>query len=93
MVGPDKKITKASVEKRKAEIAENKFLDVRKEPGPIKFHDFARDYLAWSKTNKKASTYIRDVCIMKRFDREFEGKYLHKITTWQIDLQSRTHFN
>ena len=40
-IGTSRKVAEAVVAKRKAEIAENKFLDVRKEPDPIKFYDFA----------------------------------------------------
>jgi hypothetical protein len=39
-IGPSRKGAENVVAKRKAEIAENKFLDVRKEPDPIKFYDF-----------------------------------------------------
>jgi site-specific recombinase XerC len=66
--------------KRKAEIAENKYLDIRKEPEPIKFNDFAKEYKQWAKTNKKPSTCVRELCIMRSFDKEFEGKHIHEIT-------------
>jgi hypothetical protein len=39
-IGPLRKSAEKVMAKQKAEIAENKFLDVRKEPGPIKFYDF-----------------------------------------------------
>ena len=40
--------------KKKVEIAENKFLDVKREPDPVLFREFAREYLKWSKANKPA---------------------------------------
>ena len=83
-IGPSRKSAKKVIAKKKAEIAENKFLDVRKEPDPIKFHEFGKEYLQWAKTNKKASTCLRDVCIMRGFDREFEGKNIKDITSWLI---------
>ena len=73
------------IAKKKTEIVENKFLDIRKEPDPIKFYDFAKEYLQWAKTNKKTSTYARDLSIMRLFDREFEGKNIQDISTWQIE--------
>lgn len=73
------------IAKKKAEIAENKFLDVRKEPNPIKFHAFAKEYLEWARANKKPSTCVRDFSIMRRLDKEFEGKNIQDITTWQIE--------
>jgi len=84
-IGPSRKDAEKVIAKKKTEIIENKYLDLRKAPEPIKFHDFAKQYLQWSKTNKKASTCLRDVCIMKHFDKEFEGKNIQDITTWQIE--------
>jgi integrase len=84
-IGPSRKGAEKVMAKKKAEIAENKFLDVRKELEPIKFHDYAKEYLKWAKTNKKASTCLRDVCIMRGFDREFEGKNIQDITSWLIE--------
>ena len=40
-IGPSRKGAEAVIAKKKAGIAENKFLDVKKEPEPIKFYDFA----------------------------------------------------
>src|SRR4030042_4475884 len=84
-IGPSRKGAEKVIAKKKAEIAENKFLDVRNEPDPIKFHDFAREYLQWSKANKKASTYEREVSFMRQLEREFEKGTIQEITTWQIE--------
>jgi hypothetical protein len=69
----------------KAEIAENKFLDVRKEPDPIKFYEFAKEYLQWSKVNKKPLSFNRDLSSMKSLNEEFEAKSIQEITPWQIE--------
>ena len=84
-IGPSRKGAEKVIAKRKAEIAENKFLDKRKEPDPIKFYDFAKQYLQWAKANKKPSTYARDFYTMRIFDREFGSKNIQDITTWQIE--------
>jgi len=84
-IGPSRKDAEKVIAKKKTEIVENKYLDIRKEPEPIKFHDFAVEYLQWAKTNKKASTYNRELYIMRLFDKEFEAKTIQEITTWQID--------
>jgi len=52
MVGPSRKMAETVIGKRKTEIAENKFLDVRKELPLVKFYDFAKEYLQWAKANK-----------------------------------------
>ena len=67
MIGPSRKGAEKVIAKRKAEIAENKFLDKRKEPDPISFYDFAKDYLQWAKANKKASSYDRDLYTTRIF--------------------------
>jgi hypothetical protein len=69
MIGPSRKGAEKVIAKRKAEIAENKFLDVRKDPDPVKFHDFAKEYLQWAKVNKKPSTFVADKSFMRQFDR------------------------
>jgi len=84
-IGPSRKGAEAVIAKRKAEIAENKYLDKRKDPEPIAFHNFGKEYLQWSKANKKPSTSIGDLYTMKIFDEEFEGKNIQEITTWQIE--------
>ena len=84
-IGPSRKGAEKVIVKKKAEIAENKFLDVRKEPDPVKFHDFAKQYLQWAKANKKPSSYERDFYTMRIFDREFEAKNIQDVTTWQVE--------
>jgi len=84
MVG-SRKDAKKIIAKRKTEIVENKFLDIRKDPEPVKFYDFAKEYLQWAKSNKKPSTYTRDIYIMRMFDKEFKEKTIQEITTWQIE--------
>jgi len=84
-IGPSRKGAEKVIAKKKAEIAENKYLDVRKEPDPVKFHLFAMEYLQWAKANKKPTTYQTDLYTMRIFDKEFEGKNIHEITTWAIE--------
>jgi integrase len=60
-------------------------LYIRKEPDPVKFHDFAKEYLQWSKTNKKESTYCGDLIMMRHLDNEFEEKVIQEIALWDIE--------
>ena len=84
-IGPSRKNAEKVIAKKKTEIVENRFLDIRKEPAPVKFHDFAKEYLQWSKANKKASTHKRDFYVLRVFDAEFDGKNIQDITAWQIE--------
>ena len=85
-VGPDEDLAKDVLAKRKVEIRENRFFpDKQKLPDPIKFHDFAKEYLQWAKANKKPSTYNRELSTMRRLDKAFGDKVLQEITTWQIE--------
>jgi integrase len=84
-IGPSRKGAETVIAKRKAEIAENKFLDKRKEPDPIKFYDFAKEYLQWSKANKKPGTFVREISTMRRLNNVFENHILQQLTTWQIE--------
>jgi hypothetical protein len=80
-IGPSRKDAEKIIAKKKTETVENKYLDIRKESDPIKFHEFAKEYLEWAKTDKKASTYSRELYIIRMFDKEFEGKYIHEIVS------------
>jgi integrase len=84
-IGPKRKTANEVIAKRKAEIAENKYLDKRKDPEPIKFYDFAKEYLQWAKANKKPSSWDREISTMRRLDKEFGEKILQEITIWQIE--------
>src|SRR5512139_1790525 len=83
-IGPSRKDAEKVIAKKKTEIIENKYLDIRKEPDPVKFHDFAKEYVQWAKVNKKPSSCARDLSIMRTLDKEFEGKTIQEITTWDI---------
>src|SRR5512136_91549 len=78
-IGPSRKDAEKVIAKRKTEIVENKYLDIRKEPEPIRFHEFVKEYMQWAKTNKKSSTYNRELYIMRLLDKEFEGKTIQEI--------------
>lgn len=67
-IGPSRKGAEKVIAKKKGEIAENKFLDVRKDPDPVKFYNFAKQYLQWAKTNKKPSSHYRQLCLMRQLD-------------------------
>lgn len=86
VAGPNEKLAKDVLAKRQVEIRENRFFpDKQKEPDPVKFYDFCKEYLAYSKTNKKASTYRDDFHIARRLNKEFEKKPIQEITTWQLE--------
>jgi len=84
-IGTSRKDAEKIIAKKKTEIVENKYLDIRKEPDPIKFHEFAKEYLKWAKANKKESTYLHDLSMMRHLDREFEGRSIQEITAWDIE--------
>jgi integrase len=85
MIGPSRKDAEKIIAKRKTQVIENKFLDIRKEPAPVKFYDFTKEYLQWAKANKKPSTYKRDLSMLRQLNNEFEKKSIQEITTWQIE--------
>ena len=59
-------------------VAENRFLDVKKEHR-IKFEDFSKDYITcYAKPNKKS--WERDVDSLKHLKKHFPGKYIAEIS-------------
>lgn len=85
-VGPDRGLAVDVLAQRKVEIRENRFFPDKQQPkDPVTFHELAKEYIQWAKTNKKASTCVRELCIMRAFDVEFEGKHIHEITVLDIE--------
>ncbi len=82
-VGPSKKLAENVLRKRKVEIAENRFLDIRKQE-KVKFEDFANTFLELhSKPNKKS--WKSDFHNLKRLRSTFGGRYLYDITQKDIE--------
>lgn len=84
-IGPSRRVAEAVIAKRKAEIAENKFLDKRKELPPVKFHDFAVEFLKWAKGEHKPGSRQRELSIMRTLEKGFGDKNIHEITAWSIE--------
>lgn len=84
-IGPSRKVAEAVIAKRKGEMAENKYLDKRKELPPIKFHDFAVEFLKWTKVNHKPASRTRELSNMRTLEKTFGGKNIHEITAWSIE--------
>jgi hypothetical protein len=79
-IGPSRKGAEKVISKMKAEIAENKFLDVWKRPDPIKFKDFVDKYYL---KNVEADRRKRSrLDILKR---EFGEKIIQEITAFQVE--------
>lgn len=83
-IGPSKSLAISVLRKRKVEIAENRYLDVKKEQ-KIKFEDFSNDYLELhSKPNNK-SWEKSDLHNINSLKKCFSGKYLYEITPVMIE--------
>lgn len=68
---------------RRKDIYEGKFnLDIRREK-KVLFDDLCREFLAYSKTNKRS--YERDVLSVKMLKQAFGGRYLHQITPKMVE--------
>jgi len=84
-IGPSRKDAEKIIAKKKTEIVENKYLDIRKEPDPVKFHEFAKEFLAWAKVNHKPSSRTSELSNMRSLEKGFNNKNIHEITTWEIE--------
>ena len=83
--GENKKSAETALCKRKAEIAEGRFLDVRKRE-KIKFEDFALTYIElYARPNKRPRVARRDEFLIKRLGTHFNGKNLYEITPQSIE--------
>lgn len=83
-IGASKALAETVLNKRLVEVAEGKYLDIKKE-NRIKFEDFANEYLELHcKTNNKSwlKTDSRLLTVLKR---HFSGKCLHEITPHLVE--------
>jgi len=82
-IGKDKKLAEAVLHKRLTEIAENKYLDIKREE-KITFEDFAQHYLEiYCKPNHR--TFKFDINSIKTLKRFFAKKHLYEITSEDIE--------
>ena len=81
-VGESRKLAETVLGKRKAEVREGKFLDVKKNE-KIRFEDFADEYLEiHSKFKKSYNTDKKIIGLLKNF---LGGKYLYGITSLDVE--------
>ncbi len=80
-VGVNKKTAEKALAIRKAEIAQGRY-DFKKE-NSIKLQDFAKDYLEYSRANKKS--FKRDITSLNALLPYFEGKKLSQIKPEDIE--------
>jgi len=81
-IGTSKTLAETVLRKRKVEIAEGKFLDIKKEK-KVKFEDFSDEYLELhSKLKKSYNTDCKIVGLLKNV---FVGKYLYEITSLDVE--------
>lgn len=84
-VGENRKMALDALGKRRADIREGKYFNI-KHREKIKFADFANTFLELhSKVNKRTSSYIRDIYLLKQLNPVFGDKYLHAITNQQVE--------
>lgn len=82
-VGPSKKLAETVLQKRKVQIAEGKFLDIRR-CERIRIEDFAETFInLHSKPNKKS--WKSDEYNLKVILSFFKGRYLYDITAQDIE--------
>lgn len=82
-VGTSKMLAESAMSKIRTQIAENKYLDVRKKK-KVKFCDFADEYLILH-AQKFKSYKVSGLNNVTQLVRYFGGKYLHEITIKDVE--------
>jgi len=81
-IGTSKSLAETVLKKRKVQVAEGKFLDIKKEQ-KVKFEDFAHEYLELHSKHKKSFHTDRKIIdLLKKF---FTGKYLYEISSLDVE--------
>ncbi len=83
-IGP-KGLARTLYQQRKVQVRTEDYCPTqeRNKPRPTLFQDFAEEYLAWSRVNKRS--HKTDEGWMKRLREAFKGKTLDEITTREIE--------
>ncbi len=77
-----KELAETVLKKRLVEIAENRYLNIKKDQ-KVKFEDFSSEYLELHSKHKKSyNTDCKIVGLLKKF---FGGKYLYEITSLDVE--------
>jgi len=82
VAGTTKTQAEKALQTRKADILRGKFSIDRVKPSP-RFEDFARDYLEWSRANKRS--WRRDEVLVKHLVGFFRGRTLADISPWLVE--------
>jgi len=86
-IGPSKSLAELVLKKRLIEIAEGKFLDIRKEE-KVTFDEGAERFIeVYAKINKKS--WRGDLLRIKYLKRTFGGKYLSGISSFHVENYKR----
>ena len=83
-IGPNRKLAEAVLQKRKVEIAENKYLDIKKDQR-VKFKDFAHTYMENHAKPNKRSWKTTDEKYLRNLIPVFGEKYLYEIDSMIIE--------
>lgn len=83
-IGPSRILAEQVLAKRKVEIAENKYLDIKKDH-KVRFEDFADEYLELHCKPNNKSWHKSDFFNLQNLKKYFSGKYLHEITPKDIE--------
>jgi len=81
-VGPNRKMAEKALAKRKVQIAEGRFLNIRKQ-SKVTFEELSEAYMKYARTNKRS--WGRDGYSIKWLSGEFAGKRLRDITALSIE--------
>jgi site-specific recombinase XerD len=81
-VGPNKRLAELAMEKIGVQLAEGRFLDIRKGE-KVTFDEIAQDFLNYSQNNKVS--YNRDIILVKNLVKFFGGKRLAEISPILIE--------
>jgi len=81
-IGTNKRQAETVLQKRKVQLAEDRFLNVRID-SRIQINDIAKDFLVYSKNNKRS--YVRDMELVHNLLKVFDDKRLNEITPAYIE--------
>lgn len=80
----NKRMAEKALSVRKAEIIQGRY-HFKQDKGNVRLCDFAKEYLEYSEENKRKSSHIRDITLVKNLLSFFKDEKLSRITSFLIE--------
>lgn len=89
-IGPvSRSVAKEELARKKAAVLETRLNPAKARQSP-RFDVFTKEYLSWVQANKKPTTYLKAVGVLRHLTTTFGSMKLSALTAWQIEQYKKS---